>query len=87
MGLISQQFLEGRLTPHLPSGVSQENCLLPLVFVAVYTFSPAVIHRRPEKLPQCSDWDKGTDAEVPADVIFPAQSLQWVLRLCPSTNP
>lgn len=90
MGLISQQLLEGRLMAHLLTGVSQENCLLPLVSGAVYTFSCAVIHRRPEKLPHFLSvliGDKGIDVEVPTDVILPAQSLQWVLWLNPRTNP
>ena len=30
--------------------------------------------------------DKGTEAEVPADAIFPAWSLQWIFRLRPRTN-
>lgn len=90
VGLITQPLLEGRLTAHLPTGVSQENCLLPLVSGAVYTFSRAVIHRRPEKLPHFLSvliGDKGIDVEVPTDVIPPAQSLQWVLWLNPRTNP
>ena len=91
MGLISQQLLEGRLTTHLPTGVSQENCLLPLVSVAVYTLSCAVIHRRPEKLLHFLSiliGDKGIDVEVPTDVMRPpAQSLQWALGLYPRTNP
>lgn len=87
MGLITQPLLEGRLRAHLPTGVSQENCLLPLVSGAL---SHAVIHRRPEKLPHFLSvliGDKGIDVEVPTDVILPAQSLQWVLWLNPRTNP
>lgn len=90
VGLISQELLEGRLTAHLPPGVSQENCLLPLVSVAVYTLSRAVIHRKPEKLLYFLSiliGDKGIDVEVPIDVIPPAKSLQWALWLCPRTNP
>lgn len=90
MGLISQQLLEGRLTAHLPTGVSQENCLLPLVSVAVYTLSRTLIHRRPGKLLHFLSiliGDKGIDVEVPTDVIPPAQHLQWALGLYPRTNP